>query len=256
MSNIKLEINNKIAVVTLDKKPLNICNKEYYAEIKEFMVILNSRDDYNAVILRSGCKHFCAGGDLNEIRNINTLGGDCAISTSKAVADAMDSIINCKKPVIAAVNGKAIGAGTVIAASCDIIIADEAAVFSVPEITVGNIGASEFLEVLIPRKIARYYALTGMPITAREIKSFGGILDVVANELLMEKALQVAGEISKLAPLSVTLLKKVLNYNDNERLTDKYMHDLELGIGFYGTHDAVEIITSIMEKRKPVFIGE
>lgn len=255
MGNIGLEIQNRIAIVTMDKKPLNICNKEYYTEIKGFMKELNNREDYNAVILRSGCKHFCAGGDLEEIKNINTLGGEFATDVSKSCAEAMGSIINCKKPVIAAVNGKALGAGTAIAASCDVIIADEEAVFSVPEITVGIIGASEFLELLIPRRLARYYVLTGKPLKAQELKALGGILDVVPKEKLMERSLEVAEEISAMAPKAVALFKKAMNDNDNERLGEKYMHEAELGLTFYRSRDAQETINSILEKRKPVFTG-
>jgi enoyl-CoA hydratase len=256
MSNIELEIENKIAIVTLDKKPLNICTIEYYIEIKEFMETLNNRDDYNVVILRSGCQHFCAGWDLNQLDDIRARGSKFILSGSKACADAMGSIIYCKKPVIAAVNGKAVGAGTAIAASCDIIIADEDAVFSIPEITVGIIGASEFLQLLIPRRLARYYAFTGKPISAQEVKAFGGILDVVAKDKLLERALEVAGEISVLAPISLTLLKKALNDNDNERLSEKYMHEAELGLQFYHSNDFKETIVAISEKRKPVFTGK
>jgi enoyl-CoA hydratase len=256
MGNIGLEIIDKIAIVTLDKKPLNIFDKEFYTEIKFFMNALNSREDYDVVILRSGCKHFAAGGDLNDIKEIINFGGDFAVSLLTTVAGTMGTIINCKKPVIAAVNGKAIGAGTAIAASCDIIIADENAEFSIPEITVGIIGATEFLEILIPRRLARYYVFTGKPITAQEVKSFGGILDVVAKDKLMERALEVAREIKVLAPKSVTLLKKALNDNDNERLGEKYMHEAELGLQFYQSDDAKETIASVFEKRKPVFTGK
>lgn len=256
MGNISLEIKNKIAIVTLDNKPVNACDTEFYMEIKEVMEELDKRDDYNVVILRSGCKHFCGGGNLHEIKKINTLGGDFAYKANKAFADAMGAIINCKKPVIAAVNGKAIGAGTGIAASCDIIIAEEQAAFGALEITVGIIGNSEFLEMLIPRGLGRYYALTGKTLKATELKALGGILDAVPPEELMERALQVAEEISLMAPKAVELCKKCMRYNNNERLVEKYMHDTDLGLAFYKSDDAQEAINSILEKRKPVFIGQ
>jgi enoyl-CoA hydratase len=254
MSNITLEIKDKIAIVTLDKKPLNVCNRFFYTEIKCFMEALNGRDDYDVVVLRSGCKHFCAGGDLQEINDIiNKCDHDFSTLVARSCSQAMGSIINCKKPVIAAVNGKAVGAGTAIAASCDVIIADEDAVFSIPEITVGIIGAAEFLELLIPRRLARYYVLTGKPITAQEMKTLGGILDVVPKDNLLERAIDVAREISRLAPMSVSLFKQCLNDNDNERLNEKYMHGAELGFKFHCSNDAKETIAAILEKRKPSF---
>jgi enoyl-CoA hydratase len=121
------------------------------------MKSLNIREDYNVVILRSGCRHFSAGGDIDEIKEILSRKKDVdfGMSVSKIVAGAIESIINCKKPVIAAVNGKALGAGTAIAASCDVIIAEEDAEFGLPELSLGVIGALESLEFLMPRKLAR-----------------------------------------------------------------------------------------------------
>ena len=81
-------------------------------------------------------------------------------------------------------------------------------------------------------------------------------MDVVPKENLMERAFKVADEISILAPKSVTLLKKALNDNDNERLSEKYMHEAKLGLQFYKSKDAKETIASVLEKRKPVFTGE
>lgn len=256
MGNIELKVNNKTAIVTLNKKPFNLVNREYYAEIKLFMENLNFRDDINVVVLKSGCKCFCAGGDLNEVKDIVGLGGDFARAACGSSAESIGSIINCKKPVIAAVNGKAIGAGMAIAASCDIIIADEEAVFSVPEITVGLVGAAEYLEMLIPRRLARYYAFTGKPIKANEMKALGGILDVVPKEKLIDRALEVAAEISVFAPKSISLLKRAMNDNDNERLAEKYLHGLELGLEFYQSVDAKETVKAVLEKRNPVFANK
>jgi len=256
MGNIELEVKDKIALVTLSKKPFNLVNREYYTEIRYFMQTLNLRNDVNVVILKSGCKCFCAGGDLDEVKNIVGLGDDFAKAACNASAESIGSILNSKKPVIAAVNGKAIGAGMAIAASCDIIIADEEAQFSVPEITVGMIGAAEYMQLLIPRRLARYYAFTGKPITAKEVKALGGILDVVPKDKLIDRAMEIAQEISRFAPKSISLLKQAMNDNDNERLAEKYLHGLEVGLGFYHSAEAKETVNAVLEKRKPVFTGK
>ena len=202
--------------------------------------------------------HFCGGGDLEEIKGILTQGGEFAELASRTCADAMASIMGCKKPVIAAVNGNAIGAGTALAVCCDIIIAEERTKFAVPELSVGFIGASEFIETLLPKRLARYYVYTGKPISAEVVKSHGGILDTAKDpEELMEKAMAIAKDIAAQAPVAVSLFKKAMNDNDDSRLKEKYLHEMELGLAhFYATQDANKIAAALDEKRAPVFTGK
>jgi enoyl-CoA hydratase len=258
MKNISLEIRDRIAVVTLQKAPANVFDQYYYTEIKIFMEALNKREDYHVVILRSGCKHFSGGGDLDEINEVLINGGEKAVNVSTCCANAMAAVIGCKKPVIAAVHGNAVGAGTAIAASCDIILAEETSRFSVPEITVGFVGASEFMQQLMPKRLARYYVLTGKPVTAVELKALGGILDTAKDrQELMDKAFKVAGEIVDKAPMAVTLFKTAMNDNDNARLREKYLHEMNLAVEhFYSSKDAREIAAAYQEKRPPIFSGE
>ena len=258
MSNVNISVQDNIAFVTLQKEPLNICDRFFYAEIIEAMKELDKRNDFRVVVLKSGCRHFCGGGDLNEINDILTKGGEFAETASKACADAMESIICCKKPVIAAVNGNAIGAGTALAVSCDIIITEERTKFAVPEITVGFIGASEFMEMLIPKRLARYYVFTGKPISAEIVKSFGGILDTAKDQTeLTEKVIAVAKDICNQAPEAVTLFKRALNENSADNPKEKYLNEMRLGIEkFYTSKDAVELANALKEKRAPNFTGE
>jgi enoyl-CoA hydratase len=255
--HVDVSVDEQIAVVTLQKEPFNLGEQGFYGEIVQTMHALGKRNDYRVVILKSGCKHFCGGGDLNEISDILTKGGEFAEKASRACADAMASLMHFKKPIIAAVHGNAVGAGTAIAASCDIILAEEDTLFSVPEITVGFIGASEFMELLIPKRIARYYVLTGKPISARKVKDYGGILDTAKDkEELMGKAMSIAKDICRQAPTAVELFKKAMNDNDDECLKDKYLHEMHLAIdGFYTSRDAKEIAVALKEKRAPVFTG-
>ncbi|MDE6840500.1 MAG: enoyl-CoA hydratase/isomerase family protein [Oscillospiraceae bacterium] len=257
MSRIDLELTDRIAVVTLRNEPLNIFDIGFYTEVREFMLDLNARSDFDAVVITSGCRHFSGGGDLPEIQRICS---DVKVAerVSRAVAACMGSIYHCKKPVIAAVHGNAIGSGTGIAASCDLIIAQETSKFAVPEINVGFIGASEFMQLLVPKKLARYYAYTGKPITGAELKRWGGVLDTAGTrEEVLEKAMAVAREIAARAPAAVSLFKAAMNYNDNEDLEGKFFHEMRLGLGgFYGSDDAGECIAAMLEKRKPVYTGK
>lgn len=257
MSRIDLEVLDRIAMVTLRNEPLNIFDTGFYTEVREFMLDLNTRTDFDVVVIKSGCRHFSGGGDLPEIQQICS---DVKVAerVSRAVAACMGSIYSCKKPVIAAVHGNAIGSGTGIAASCDIIISQETSKFAVPEINVGFIGASEFIQMLVPKKVARYYAYTGKPITGAELKRWGGVLDTAeTKEEVWEKAMAVAKEIAARAPAAVSLFKDAMNFNDDENLEGKFFHEMRLGLGgFYGSDDAKECIAAVLEKRKPVYTGK
>ena len=101
MGLIDLEIREKIAIITLNKQPLNICDRYFYTEIACFMEALNVREDFNVVVLRSGCRHFCAGGDLGEIRDmIYRRDIDFTTLVAKSCTRAMESLIDCKSRLL------------------------------------------------------------------------------------------------------------------------------------------------------------
>ena len=254
--NISYEIQGKIAVVTLQKAPYNICNRYFYGEIADTFEKISATDGLSCVILKSDMKVFCAGGEFQEIQSIGSMTKEQAYEGAGECTRCMASIYGCRYPVIAAVNGKAIGAGMALAACCDIIIAEEKTMFSVPEVSVGFIGASEFIQLLLPPKIARYHYFTGKPISAAEVKSYGGILDVVPIERLMERTLEVAQELCNVSPLALGYAKKALNENDNAGLVDKYMHEYDYTLEFSKSEDYKEAIQAIIDHRKPEYTGK
>lgn len=254
--HVVYEIKNQVAVVTLQKAPYNICNKEFYTEIADVFEEISGLDGLNCVILTSNLKVFSAGGELQEIQNLGEMTLEEANRAVSQCTRCMASIYGCRYPVIAAVNGKAIGAGTALCACCDIILASERATFSLPEVAVGFIGASEFLQMLIPSRLARYYYFTGKPISAAEIKAYGGLLDVVPGERLMERAMEVAGELGKVSPLALRYAKQALNENDRAQLVEKYLHEFEYTMRFTRSNDYREAIQSIIDHRAPSFTGD
>ncbi len=246
---------NKIYTITLNKQPLNICEQHFYGEIKRAFEHVNTlTDDIAVVLLNSACKHFCAGGDLDEIQMCSTQENLDIIAG--AAAGCMGAIYNCRYPVVAAVHGKAIGAGAAIAACCDVAIAADNAIFSVPEITAGFIGASEFLQMVIPRRLARYYIFTGDILTAEQMKHWGAVLDVVPADQLTERAAQVAKKISSSAsPIALAYIKASMNHNDDERLVEKYLRSAQYTLKYNATEDCKENYLAFMERRRPVFRG-
>ena len=253
MGNVIVEQQGRIIYVTLNKQPLNIMDQYYYDEIRETFEDINQMEGICAVVLRSGCKHFCAGGSLEEIQECSTLESTNRIAG--AACNCMSAIYGCKYPVIASVHGKCIGAGIALALSCDIVLASDDATFTLAEIKAGYIGASEFLQMGLPRRLARYYVLTGDTMTAQQWYSWGALLDVVPREELEAKAAEVAAKVAEQSPLALVYFKEAMNKNDDERLTEKYMLESTYTTRYNSSEDCKETFAAFKERRKPVYSG-
>ena len=254
--NVVYEVKDRVAVVTMQKAPLNICNQAFYSEIADVFEEISSRDDLSCVILTSGLKVFSAGGEFQEIQSLEEMTQEQANTAVSQCTRCMASIYGCKYPVIAAVNGKAIGAGVALTASCDIVVAGEKVTFSVPELTVGFVGASEFMQRLLPANLLRYYYYTGKAITATDLMTFGGILDVVPQERVMERAMEVAKDLCNISPLALRYAKAALNENDDAKLVEKYMNEFSYTLKFARSDDYKEAVQSMIDHRTPHFTGK
>ena len=258
MGYIELEVKDYIAIVTLNNPRFNIMTREMMKEFAEVMQGVNMRNDVRVVLLRSACPDFSAGADVSYVRAL----GDYENKNQSELQAEMDlagnmfaSIYNCRFPVVIAACGRMIGGGAVMAACSDVRIAAEGTIFSMAEVCIGWIGASAYMEALIPRRLARYYCFTGKPITAEEVRSYGGLLDVVPADQLEERAMKVCKEIAKMAPLAVQYFKAAMNHNDNEQFAEKFGIEYMYSMRHCRTEDFKEAIDAFMEKRKPEFKG-
>ena len=255
MSALKLSISaDKIATVTFDSPPNNLFNYSVYNEFKAMFDDLSEREDVSVVILNAAGKNFSFG---NKVEDLQTVKASYADEHYRIVGEGLAAIYACKKPTIAAVQGYAVGAGLAAPAACDIIIASEDAMFSIPEITVGIVGASAFLEQLVPKKIARYYTYTGKAIPAYKIYQWGGLLELVPKSELNKTALRIAHELlERTSPLGLSLFKQAMNENDNDRLLEKFYTEKKYGRQFMLSEDFKESTAAFIEKRKPVYTGK
>lgn len=242
-----------IARVTLDRPPVNALTLQLYGEIAELFESTAGWDDVHCIILSAaGSKAFCAGLDLREFLAA-TVEDDP--KRAAVIRRTFTAVRNAAVPVIAAVNGPALGAGCVVAACCDVRIAAENATFGLPEINVGRCGGGAHLGRLIPQGALRRMFFTGRPIDAAEAFRIGLVDEVVPSTELAEAAGRLAAVIAGKAPLGLRLGKAALNEVEFLAVDDGYAREQQYSTRLMATEDAREATRAVVEKRPPVFKG-
>ena len=252
MDYVSLNIEDHIGIVSINKPPANNYNIQLYQEVMDTFQAINANKDVWVVVLRAEGKHFCAGNDVKDF--INLTDGESASKYAKVVSNGIGSVYTCEVPVIGAIQGKAIGAGTAMASCCDILIASETARFGIPEITVGIVGGACFVSRILPQQLHRYMAFSGDMIMAEQLKHYGAVMKVVAEDQLFSSAMEVARRLANNAPRALRGFKAAINTNESAHLEEKYALEIAFGNKYMiGTEDFKEAVSAFMEKRKPVF---
>jgi enoyl-CoA hydratase len=253
MNEIQVDIADRIAIVTLNKQPVNALTGKLYEELGTTFETLGGNPAVNCVILRSACaKAFCAGKDLKEFLAARV---EDDPANAAIVRRTFSAILNCAVPTIAEVNGPALGAGAVIASVCDIRIASRSATFALPEINVGRCGGGAHLGRLIPQGALRRMFFTGQPIDAAEAYRIGLVDQLVEPGELQAEALKLATTIAAKAPLGLRIGKKALREAENLPLEEGYAREQRYSTELMHTEDAREATRAVVEKRAPVFVG-
>ncbi|MDP3852466.1 enoyl-CoA hydratase/isomerase family protein [Phenylobacterium sp.] len=254
MALVRLEVEDGVAVVTLDNPPVNSMPIEAVEEMTAIFDTFNDRDDVLAVVLTGAGKQFCAGADLKPATTGEPEQG-YEWRRMRKVREISYSIIECKKPVIAAVNGAALGAGLGLVASCDILVASEKAVFGLPEIDVGLMGGGRHAMRILPHSLVRRMVLTGYRAPARELFDRGVLEACLPPEELMPYAMGIARQIAAKSPLAVAYAKDSLAAIENMTLRDGYRYEQGNTNRLKKSDDAKEAVRAFVEKRPPVFTG-
>jgi enoyl-CoA hydratase len=199
-----------------------------------------------------GEKAFCAGLDLKEFKEATV---EKDPERALIVRATFKAIQTCALPVIAAINGPALGAGCALAANCDIRIASERATFGLPEINVGRCGGGRFMGRLVPQGMMRLMFFTGRPIDAAEAFRIGLVEKVVAPERLEPAVMELANLIASKSPLGLRLGKRSLNESEALPVHDGYAIEQGYSTKLLMTEDAREAARAVLEKREPRFVG-
>ena len=251
--SIELGVSEYIAVVRLDKPPVNALDRATRRRLIEIFDEVSERADVRVAIITGTGKFFCSGADLKDRPDAEKAGD--FLDHNRWTRETGNAIRECAKPVIAAVNGPALGAGFGLMAACDIFLASEDATFAMPEINVGLAGGVSMLRTMFGRSFTRRMFFTGMKVPAAELYRRGVLDEVVPAEQLMPLALEIAQEIASKAPLAIAYAKQAANMMDLMPQRDGYRFEQNITMALARTEDAQEARKAFLEKRKPVYKG-
>lgn len=256
--NVLSEKENGIALIIMNRpKALNALNTETLNELKA--VVLDAEQDptvKTVIITGAGEKAFVAGADIAQMRDLSPLEGRKMTMLGQEVFNLIE---NLDKPVIAAVNGFALGGGCELAMACDIRIASQKAKFGQPEVNLGIIpgfAGTQRLARLIGKGRAKYYIYTGYMMTADEALGLGLVDRVVKPEELMSVCKEIAQTIMSKAPVAIMMAKKAINHGLNMDLHSAVAYEAEAYTTCFATQDRIEGMTAFLEKRTAEFCSK
>lgn len=251
---LRLDVAEMVATVTLDRPPVNAVNRAVKEEIIATFDALHDRDDVRAVVLTGAGRAFSAGADLKERP---TIAGEAGAYPrhNRLTRAVFDCIMECGKPVIAAVNGAAIGAGAVLALSADIILVAEDAFLSMTEVDVGLAGGVKHVRRHFGESDARLMIYTARRMSGPELLRMNVASMCLPRDGLLAEAQRIGREIAGKVPLAVQAAKRSFQVTEYMPLHEGYVFEQGQTAGLSRTEDTQEAWRAFAEKRKPVFRG-
>ncbi len=250
---IQVTVQDHIATVMMNRPPVNAQNTAFREELIQAFDSFTDRDDVRVAILTGFGKMFSAGADMKARPKGDTPGEYWAFN--RYVREMFNAIHECAKPVIAAVNGPALGAGFGLVAACDIILASDNAVFGMPEIDIGLMGGAAMLQQFFGRSRSRRMFFTGWRVPAEELYRTGVIECSVPLDQLMPEAMKLATEIASKSPLAMRYAKQSMNVTMHMPPRDGYRFEQGMTVQLSHSEDAKEARDAFFEKRKPEWKG-
>jgi 2-(1,2-epoxy-1,2-dihydrophenyl)acetyl-CoA isomerase len=257
-TNVLYEKRGKLVILTLNRPTVfNSFNREMALELQQHLQTAAEDQSCRAVLITGNGKAFCAGQDLGEVTGPNPPGFEQILG--EHYNPIIRLIRNLEKPVIAAVNGVAAGAGANIALACDIVIASDQASFIQAFSKIGLIpdsGGTYFLPRMIGFQKAAALMMTGDKVSATEAERMGMVYKVLPAEGFLDECWKFADVMSDMPTRGIVLTKQALNYSLTHNLEQQLQIEEQFQIAAGNTHDYHEGVNAFMEKRKPLFKGE
>ncbi len=251
--NVIVERHGRVGLIKMNRlDQLNALSSYIMKEVSAALAEFSADSEVNAIVLTGGEKAFAAGADISEIKDQTFVG----LYSNDFIAEDWESIARCKKPVIAAVSGFALGGGCEIAMMCDFIVAAENARFGQPEIKLGIIpgaGGSQRLAKFIGKSKAMDMCLTGRMMDAQEAERSGLVSRVVPTKELLDTAISIATEMAAYSQPTLQLAKEVVNNAFDTHLSEGVRYERRIFQALFSTQDQKEGMAAFVEKRKPEF---
>jgi enoyl-CoA hydratase len=268
MEHVRVETEDRVATVTLDRPPVNALTHQTFVELKSAFDGLSSTRDASVAILRAtGDRAFCAGVDLHDSPSRHRPDGRLEddgpridprfqVDPGRAPRECFWAIYDCAVPVIAMVDGPAIGAGAALVASCDLVVASHRASLALTEINVGVLGGVKHAQRMLGPFLAKRMFLTGEFVGADELYRRGALEALVAPEDLIATGLELARTIASKSPIALRLAKESANRVEYMDLKEGYRTEQDYTTRVRRYADSDEARRSWLEKREPQFRWE
>jgi enoyl-CoA hydratase len=250
---ILVETHGRVGLIRLNRpQALNALCDQLMEELGTQVRAFDADPAIGAIVLTGSDKAFAAGADIKEMKDLTYP----EAFQEDFIAARWETVLQVKKPVIAAVAGFALGGGCELAMMCDIILAADTAKFGQPEINLGVIPGAGGTQRLT-RAVGKYKALdlilTARFIDAAEAERSNLVARVFPADELLPETLKIAGKIANLSPVAVQMAKQAVNRAFETTLAEGVRHERALFLSLFGTHDQREGMAAFAEKRKPAF---
>lgn len=255
LNKVSCDIKNHIAFVKINNPPVNSLSEDVMVAINDCFDDLYKNDDIRAVIITGKGKSFAAGADITEFISWTPERAD---KLTKKGQDIFNKIENYPRPVIATINGYALGGGLELALACDIRIASKSAKLGLPEATLGIVpgyGGTARLPRVVNEGQAKKMIFTGEIIGAVEARDIGLIQEVISEELLIVRSMELATKIGENAPIAISNAKKIINIGRSLSIEEKLKYEAEAAAVCFISQDKVEGVDAFINKRKAKFIN-
>ncbi len=251
--NILVETRGAVGLITLNRpEALNALNNEIMAEVTRALDDYEADDAIGAIVLTGNEKAFAAGADIKEMQTKSYMD----VYLEDFITAGWERVTRCRKPVIAAVGGYALGGGCELAMMCDFIIAADTAKFGQPEINLGALpgaGGTQRLTKLVGKSKSMDMCLTGRMMDADEAERSGLVSRVVPADELIDQAVTAAEKIAAMSRPAVMLVKECVNRAYETTLAEGVRFERRMFHSVFATEDQKEGMAAFAEKRKPEF---